>query len=33
MYRDLARAVREGGSPEMGVEQALADHLLMEEAG
>lgn len=33
MYRDFARAVRHGGSPEMDLERALADHLLMERVG
>lgn len=33
MYRDFARAVRDGGSPEMDVERALADQLLMERVG
>jgi phthalate 4,5-cis-dihydrodiol dehydrogenase len=31
MYRDFARAIREGGSPEMDLERALADHALMEQ--
>jgi predicted dehydrogenase len=33
MYRDFARAVHEGRSPEMDLERALADHLLMERIG
>ena len=31
MYLDFARAVREGKAPEMSLERALADHLLMEQ--
>jgi UDP-N-acetylglucosamine 3-dehydrogenase len=31
MYRDFARAIREGGSPEMDLDRALADHALMEQ--
>ncbi len=31
MYRDFVRAVREGGAPQMSLERALADHLLMEQ--
>lgn len=30
MYRDFARAIREGGTPEMSLERALEDHLLMD---
>lgn len=33
MYRDFARAVRDGGPPEMDLERALADQLLMERVG
>jgi len=33
MYRDFARAVRGGGSPEMDLERALADQVLMERLG
>jgi UDP-N-acetylglucosamine 3-dehydrogenase len=31
MYLDFARAVHEGGSPEMDLDRALADHALMEQ--
>jgi len=31
MYRDLVRSIRSGSQPEMSVERALVDHLLMEE--
>ena len=31
MYADFARAIRDGGSPEMSLERALADHALMEQ--
>ena len=31
MYRDLVRAIRDRGAPEMSLERALADHLLMEQ--
>jgi predicted dehydrogenase len=31
MYLDFARAIREGGQPEMDLERALADHALMEQ--
>jgi predicted dehydrogenase len=31
MYRDFARAIREGGTPEMSLERALEDHRLMEQ--
>ena len=33
MYRDFARAIRGGDSPEMDVERALADQVLMERVG
>ena len=31
MYRDLLRAIRDGTTPEMSVERALRDHLLMDQ--
>jgi predicted dehydrogenase len=31
MYADFARVIRDGGSPEMSLERALADHALMEQ--
>ena len=31
MYQDFARAIREGRSPEMGIDRAMADHSLMEQ--
>jgi predicted dehydrogenase len=31
MYRDFARAIREGGVPEMNLERALEDHALMDQ--
>lgn len=31
MYQDFARAIRDGGSPEMSLERALVDHALMEQ--
>jgi predicted dehydrogenase len=31
MYRDLVRAIRSGGTPEMSLERAMADHRLMEQ--
>jgi UDP-N-acetylglucosamine 3-dehydrogenase len=31
MYRDFARAIRTGAAPEMSVERALADHVLMDQ--
>lgn len=31
MYRDFARAIRHGGTPEMSLERALVDHMLMEQ--
>ena len=30
MYRDFARAIRTGAAPEMSVERAMADHVLMD---
>jgi predicted dehydrogenase len=31
MYRDFARAIREGGTPEMSLERAMEDHVLMDQ--
>jgi predicted dehydrogenase len=31
MYRDFARAIRQGGAPEMSLERAMADHRLMDQ--
>jgi UDP-N-acetylglucosamine 3-dehydrogenase len=31
MYRDFARAIRTGAAPEMSVERAMADHVLMDQ--
>jgi predicted dehydrogenase len=31
MYRDFARAIREGAAPEMSLERAMDDHRLMDQ--
>jgi predicted dehydrogenase len=31
MYRDFARAIREGGQPEMSLERAIEDQRLMDQ--